>query len=166
MPVVCKTYNRRGNTPPAAYARAHDLGLIPLVRPRGAQHAVGHAKLLRRWALDFLVLPLLPVCRCPLPVVLLVPYLPGCSTWGREAGAELAWVRPLRASPSLWGAFLWAHPRLLSHEILPREAQAQARSQEPGARSSAHPEDEQVGISGRHLSGSISNPPSGIFGTF
>ena len=66
MPVVCKTYNRRGNTPPAAYARAHDLGLIPLVRPRGAQHDVGHAKLLRRWALDFLVLPLLPVCRCPL----------------------------------------------------------------------------------------------------
>jgi hypothetical protein len=65
MPVVCKTSNRRGDTPPAAYARAHGLGLVPLVRPRGADHAVGHAKLQRRWALDFLALPLLPVFRCP-----------------------------------------------------------------------------------------------------
>ena len=82
MPVVCKTSNRRGDTPPAAYARAHGLGLVPLVRPRGADHAVGHAKLQRRWALDFLALPLLPVFRCPARAA-----LPG-GTRGREAGAD------------------------------------------------------------------------------
>ena len=92
MPVVCKTSNHRGNTPPAAYARAHGLGLVPLVRPRGADHAVGHAKLQRRWALDFLALPLLPVFRCPARAV------PPGGTRGREAGAELAWVRRPRAS--------------------------------------------------------------------
>ena len=96
MPVVCKTSNRRGDTPPAAYARAHGLGLVPLVRPRGADHAVGHAKLQRRWTLDFLALPLLPVCRCPARAE-----RPPVGTRGREAGAELAWVRRPRASPPL-----------------------------------------------------------------
>jgi hypothetical protein len=108
MPVVCNTSNRRGDTPSAAYARAHGLGLVPLVRPRGADHAVGHAKLQRRWTLDFLALPLLPVCRCPARAE-----RPPVGTRGREAGAELAWVRRPRASPPS-GAPSWGPIRASS----------------------------------------------------
>jgi hypothetical protein len=107
MPVVCKTSNRRGNAPPATYARAHGPGLIPLAPPRGADHAVGHAKLQRRWALDFLVLPLLPVCRCPARAV----PARGHPGEGGGRGAGLDWAFP-GLPPS--GAPSWGHIRAAS----------------------------------------------------